>query len=164
MEKKSSLTNEVISNFKHIAGPTRDELRRIVNTKYDSFDEYLRSQLIKMFAHSKNYDGELIRNKRIVSEKYPFGMEREWRVVIRNNDVPYFLAGDDEISEKNEYNKLLKDTRINFDVEHIKMIIVETDYQEEEIKKIVCKKYKLEEFPKWINIKINTIRHIPDEG
>ena len=60
-------------------------------------------QLVKIFAHSKNYDGKLIRNERLLAEKYPYGMEREWRKIIIDDNNPYFLVGED-IDNKKEFN------------------------------------------------------------
>lgn len=164
LEKKSDLTNDIVSNFKHIVGPSKDELRRIVNYTYEDTREYLTRQQIKIFAYSKNYDGDLVRNKILVSKKYPFGMEREWRRIIKDEMVPYFLVGDEEISKKKEYNQLIEGLRIDFKIEHLKGIIIETEWQLNEVKEIVCKKFNLKDFPKNIEIRINTSRHVPDEG
>lgn len=163
LERKSDLTNDIVSNFKNISGPSKDELRRIVNYPYNDVKEFLTSQQIKIFAHSKNYDGQLIRNKILLAQKYPYGMEREWRKVIKNENIPYFLVGDDEISEKKNYNQLLKDVRIEYELENLKGIIVETESQLREVEKIICEKFELDKFPTNIEIRINTIRHIPDE-
>lgn len=164
LERKSDLTNDIVSNFKRIAGPSEDELRRMVNYTYENEREYLTSQQIKIFAHSKNYDGNLVRNTTLVSKKYPFGMEREWRRIIKHEKVPYFLVGDEEIRKKNEYNQLIEDLRIDFKIEHLKGIIIETEWQVDEVKEIIFKKFDLKEFPKNIEIRINNIRHVPDEG
>ncbi len=156
LERKSDLTNDIVSNFKNISGPSKDELRRIVNSPYNDMKEFLTSQQIKIFAHSKNFDGQLIRNQTLLSEKYPYGMEREWRKVIKSINIPYFLVGDDEISIKKEYNQLLQDIRIDYKLENLKGIIVETESQSSEVEKIICEKFELDRFPSNIEIRINT--------
>lgn len=108
LEKKSDLTNDIVSNFKHVAGPSKEELRRIANYTYNDLREYLTSQQIKIFAHSKNYDGKLVRNNTLVANKYPFGMEREWRYIVRDEKIPYFLAGHEEISKKKCVQQIIK--------------------------------------------------------
>lgn len=50
------------------------------------------------------------------------------------------LVGDEEISKKKEYNQLIEGLRIDFKIEHLKGIIIETEWQLNEVKEIVCAK------------------------
>jgi hypothetical protein len=163
LERKSDLTNDIISNFKNIAGPSKEELKNSLEGIANDFKDIMIRQHIKVFGHSKNYDGLLVRNNTLLAKKYPFGMEREWRKIIREENIPYFLVGD-EMERKDEFNKLIKDIRIDYKLENLKSIIIESDWQYAEVKEIICKKFELEEFPKNIEIRINGIRHVPDEG
>jgi histone acetyltransferase (RNA polymerase elongator complex component) len=45
----------------------------------------------------------------------------------------------------------------------LKGIIVETEYEEEQVKKIICKKYNIKVLPKKIDIIINTTRQRYEE-
>lgn len=119
-------------------------------------------QLVKIFAHSKNYDGKLIRNERLLAEKYPYGMEREWRKIIIDDNNPYFLVGED-IDNKKEFNQKIEKIRVDYQLKHLRAIIVEDDWQAKEVEEIVSEKFGLTEFPKEIKIRVNTIRHVPDE-
>jgi len=163
LERKSDLTNEIIDNFKNITAISTEHIKDALNGITTDHRSLMTKQLGKIFAHSKNYDGELVKNETLLAEKYPYGMEREWRKIIKNDKVPYFLVGDD-MQNKKEFNKSIADIRVDYQVEHLKAVIVESDWQIEEVQQIICNKFGLTEFPKEIKIRVNTIRHIPDEG
>lgn len=158
LERKSDLTNDIISNFDSIKTRTISELHQALNGVNETIKGLMIKQHIKIFAHSKNYDGCLIRKNDLLSKKYPFGMEREWRKIIKKENIPYFLVSDD-ISNKKKFNEKINEIRIDFPLMYLKGVIVETEYQKEQVEKIICKKYDLEIFPKSINIIINTTRH-----
>ena len=163
LERKSDLTNEIIENFTNITARSPDEVNNALNGITTDQKSLMTKQLIKIFAYSKNYDGKLVRNEKLLAEKYPYGMEREWRKIIKNESVPYFLVGE-AMENKKDFNNLIKDLRIDYRVEHLKGVIVEDYWQVDEAKQIICEKFTLDEFPKDIEIKVNTIRHVPDEG
>jgi hypothetical protein len=162
LERKSDITNEIISNFEEIKTFNIFNLKMALNGIDKSFKGIMTKQHIKIFAHSKNYDGNLIRSDNLLNEKYPFGMEREWRKVIRKEKIPYFLVKND-ISDKNKFNKKINKIRIDFPLKYLKGIIVETEYEEEQVKKIICKKYNIKVLPKKIDIIINTTRQRYEE-
>lgn len=163
LERKSDLTNEIIDNFKNIKAISTEHINDALNGTTFDYRSLMTKQLVKIFAHSKNYDGELVRNETLLVEKYPYGMEREWRKIIKNDKIPYFLVGND-IANKKDFNKFIEDVRVDYKVEHLKAVIVESTWETEEVKQIVCNKFGLTEFPKEIEIMVNTTRHIPDEG
>lgn len=163
LERKSDLTNEIIDNFKNIKAISTTHIKDTLNGITLDYKSLMTKQLVKIFAHSKNYDGELVRNEILLSKKYPYGMEREWRKIIKNENVPYFLVGND-IQNKKDFNKFIEDVRVDYKVEHLKAVIVESPFETEVVKQIVCKKFGLTEFPKEIEIRVNTARQIPDEG
>jgi len=66
--------------------------------------------------------------------------------------------------KKKDFNKLLEDFRVDYEIGDLLGIIVETDSETERVKQIVNAKFKLDRFPENIWIKINTARHVPDEG
>ena len=163
LERKSDLTNEIIDNFKNINAISIEHIKHALNGITLDYKSLMTKQLVKIFAHSKNYDGELVRNETLLVEKYPYGMEREWRKIIKNDKVPYFLVGSD-IENKKDFNKFIEDVRVDYKVEHLKAVIVENPWEEVEVKQIVRCKFGLTEFPNEIEIRVNTTRHIPDEG
>lgn len=162
LEEKSDLTNEIISAFDNIATFSKTDLKNSINGLKTDPKSILTKNIIKIFAHSKNYDGVLVRNNEVLSEKYPFGMEREWRKIIRNEETPYFLIKD-EIEKRNEFDNLISNIRVDYCIEDLKSVLVEDVWQVEIVKEIICEKFKLDDYPE-NNIKINTLRHIPDEG
>jgi len=163
LERASDLTNEIIDNFENITATSKDKLDNALNGLMTDYKSLLTKQQIKIFAHSKNYDGILVRNNTLRAKNYPYGMEREWRKIIRQEKIPYFLVGED-VDKKAEFNELIKDLRVDFSVDHLQGVIVESDWQVDRVKKIITDKYKLKEFPDRIEIKINQSRHVPDEG
>ncbi|AZQ59734.1 hypothetical protein EJ994_13345 [Maribacter sp. MJ134] len=163
LERTSDLTNDIIGNFKDITTTSKDELENALNGVKIDHKSLLTKQQIKIFAHSKNYDGILVRNNTLMAEKYPYGMEREWRKIIQQEKVPYFLVGED-MDKKADFNELIKDLRVDFSIDHLLGVIVESDWQVERVKEIINKKFNLKEFPESIKIKINPARHVPDEG
>ncbi|MFB9862717.1 abortive infection system antitoxin AbiGi family protein [Rufibacter immobilis] len=162
LEQKSNLTNEIIEAFKSIKVSTVIELERIVNGVGDGYRHLLTRSILKTFAHSKNYDGKIVRNETLYDEYYPFGLEREWRKIIINDSVPYFLTGDN-IKHKKIFNENISNIRIDFKLEHIKGIIVESQFEQNAVKEIIISKYNLSTFPKKIEVRINSTRHIPDK-
>lgn len=162
LEQKSDLTKEIVTNFDRIVGYSMFEINMALDGGNTSPKSLFAKQHIKLFAHSKNYDGILVRHETLFAEKYPYGMEREWRKIIKKEKVPYFLVKED-MKLKKELNKLLDDIRIDFQLDELKGIIVETEWQEEEVKSIIKEKFKLEHFPEHIKITINCTRHVPDE-
>lgn len=162
LERKSDLTNDIISNFKSITAYSTKDLENALNGLTKSVKSIMTKQHIKVFAHSKNYDGILVRNKKLLAEAYPFGMEREWRKIIRNEKVPYFLVGE-EMEQKQKFNEIIQNIRVDYKLEHLKAIIVESDWQIKKIESLVCEKYKIEEFPKDIEIILNSARHVYNE-
>jgi hypothetical protein len=163
LEQKSDLTNEIISAFDNIKTFSKIDLEDSINGVKTDQKSILTKNIIKFFAHSKNYDGELVRNNEILSEKYPFGMEREWRKIIRNIETPYFLIKD-EIEKREEFDNLISNIRIDYCIEDLNCVLIEEDWQEDIVKETICEKFKLNDFPEKIKIKINILRHIPGEG
>jgi len=163
LERKSDLTNEIVRGFTDIRTYSKKDLDDALQGQRTNHKSLLTKHIIKVFAHSKNYDGNLIRGGILFSEKYPYGLEREWRKITREDKIPYFLIGD-EIENKSVYNEKLKSIRYDFPLKYLKGLIVESEWEEKEIKKVIMTKYNLSEFPSNIKIRINSIRHIPDEG
>lgn len=163
LERNSSLTSEIITNFKKIKAISEDEIHNALDGINTNYKSYFTNQLIKIFAHSKNYDGNLIRDNQLLAIKYPFGMEREWRKIIREDNVKYFLVGKD-LENKRNFNQSINHIRVDYQLNHLKAVIVECNWQVEEVKKIISQKFGLTNFPNEIEIRLNTIRHVPDEG
>lgn len=163
LERGSDLTNDIIDNFNNITATSKEDLENALNGYMTDHKSLLTKQQIKIFAHSKNYDGILVRNNTLRAKNYPYGMEREWRKIIRQEKVPYFLVGDD-MDKKADFNELIKNIRVDYSIDHLFGIIVESDWQIERVKEIIKEKFELKEFPERIEIKVNQARHVPDEG
>lgn len=163
LEKKSDITNEIIQKFNNIKAKSIENIINALDGLTLDDKSLMIKLLVKIFAHSKNYDGILIRNGKIISDKYSYGREHEWRKIIKHKDAPYFLVDCDD-EKKMECNKLINHIRVDYSLDDLKGVIVETDWQIELVKKIVCDKYNLSEFPSGIHIQKNTLRHLFDEG
>ncbi len=161
LEQKSDLTNTIIKNFSSLRKGYKDELYDMFkkNNEQDSF----KTQHIKIFAHSKNYDGKLVRKGKLISDKYSYGLEREWRKIIRKEGVDYFIVNTD-IKEKEKFNKKIEKIRVLFSIEDLEGIIYEYDWQKIRAENILKEKYRIKNIPKNIHFFKNTIREIPDEG
>lgn len=163
LDQNSDMTSEIIDAFASIKGYSRTQLADIVAGVGVGPKHLLTRNIIKIFAHSKNYDGLLIRRGTLVHKKYQFGLEREWRKVILDQNIPYFLVGD-EIEDKKEFSSKLANLRIRYTPEQLAAVIVETEWQEEEVKQIIMTNFSLSHFPPSIKVVINPTRHMPDEG
>lgn len=87
---------------------------------------------------SKEYEGKLIRNNKIINEKYRYADEREWRYIPkldRNNSFPDFLLENEYNSKqkKKEANLKLVNERLYFNANEIMYLIVNNDNDINEI-------------------------------
>ena len=162
LERSSDITNEIVNGFGEIATHSIGSLELSLSGGNNSAKGVLTRQMIKVFAHSKNYDGELVRNGKLESECYRFGLEREWRKVIMEKQAPYFLVGDD-IQKKKEFNAKIEHLRYDFELQDLEGVIVETEGEKTAALTILAEKFPGCDLEK-VEIMINRIRHVPDEG
>jgi Putative abortive phage resistance protein AbiGi, antitoxin len=147
-DRHSDLANEIIGCFEYI--------------KNYGFRHQLTHSCMKFFAHSKNYDGQLIRkNHRNNLENYSFGLEREWRKIVTQEDTPDHLKKE-AFDTKEELNKRISEHKCNFDLDEIDCIIVESYEQRQVIQNLLLEKYN--QVSREDLVIINSIRHYPDEG
>ncbi|WP_080055664.1 abortive infection system antitoxin AbiGi family protein [Spirosoma aerolatum] len=160
LDRSSELTNHIINAFNFINHSPSWRIEPAVFGRHVDHKGYLIKTLIDLFSYSKNYDGKLIRSDTRIREDYRFGLEREWRYIVRDERYPPFLIGE-KIDQKQVYNDMISHIRVDFEIKDIDTIVVETNYEVEEIKKILYTKYGPQiELPP---IEINPRRHIYEE-
>jgi len=163
LEQNSDLTTDIINSFEYIKVNSKKELFSALDGDRINHKNILTKNIIKLFAHSKNFDGKLIRSKKLIDEKYPFGLEREWRLIIDENDIPYFLSGE-EIERKRDFDEHLDKIRIDFKLEDIDKIIIEEDWQKEECIELLENKFGKNDRINFDMFETNYSRRILDEG
>lgn len=158
LDRSSDITNYIVSSFDVI----RDKYSksRVLSSLFGGSTEHADvlfvRNLITQFAYSKNYDAPLIRDSKILLQNYTFGLEREWRLVHKDENTNYFLIAE-EIEKKAEFKELLNNIRYEISLEDIEAIIIETDYQAQHLKTVLDNKYKIATNVKF---EFNTKRHI----
>ncbi len=87
--------------------------------------------IMNMYRYVKNYEGELIRNEKVVDKNYRFADEREWRFVppLETEDVEPFVAISNikTNKQKEKYNQKISHIRLTFKPDDIKYLIVEKE-------------------------------------
>ena len=87
--------------------------------------------ILNIYRYVKNYDGELIRDGKIVDADYRFADEREWRFVpsLDSSGIEPFVAISNikTKKQKEEYNKKASHIKLSFQPDDIKYLIVEKD-------------------------------------
>jgi hypothetical protein len=161
LDRHSDITRYIVNSFDTIRDKyCEGRLESHLFNEDSKIETVLFSRnLLTQFAYSKNYDAHLIRRGELIEENYRFGLEREWRLVHKQEDVKYFLVKDD-VDKRKEFDKIVEDIRYVLEYKDLYEIMVETDYQVEEIKLLL--KQKFGEFE--VKISVNTRRHIDDEG
>ena len=94
------------------------------------------NELLQIALYAKNYQGELIINGQLEDKKYKFYDEREWRFVpkssdIKNNEI--LLDISDYEADKDKFNDAIKDCLLNFSLNDISYIIVNSESEIEYI-------------------------------
>jgi len=94
-------------------------------------------------AHSKNYEGELIKLK---YKNYRFSDEREWRFVPQieffdNEIMDFIIDSDDYFNKRGLVDAKLKNMCLDFTYDDINYIIVEKVDQIEKIKKTIVQTF-----------------------
>lgn len=87
--------------------------------------------LVDVFRYIKNYQGELIRNNKLIEKNYRFSDEREWRFCPSKSMLKggeYFIdKHDDYLKYKDKYNSKLSSLRLKFTPDDITYIIIKKD-------------------------------------
>jgi len=87
--------------------------------------------IMNTYRYIKNYEGELIRNGKLVEDNFRFADEREWRYVppLKTKGVNPFVAISKIKSkkQKNLYNDKVQHIRLHFQPDDIKYLIVQND-------------------------------------
>lgn len=161
-EEKSDLINEIINEFKNINTTPINEIENALHSINISAKSRLTKLLLQIFAHSKNFDGPLKRKNGFFSPNHQFGLERELRKVIIDENIPYFILKEEQT---NLYTENLYKNKVDFKLEFIKAVIIEEDWQEDEIKSLIYEKYNLNSSDELkIEFQKNPIRSFFDEG
>ena len=161
LERHSDFTYHIISSFERIKNFTDWEIESSLNGGLIGDQHILVKTLIDLFSLSKNFDGKLIRNNIIINERYPFGLEREWRYVVTEEKYRRYLIKD-EIEMKWDYSEQINHIRLGFSLEDISAIIVETDYERDVVSNLLLNKYGESKYKP--TIIINDTRHIYDNS
>lgn len=87
--------------------------------------------LADFFRYSKNYEGELIRNNKLIDANYRFSDEREWRYcpekdILKKN--PYIIDKEkDYIKNKSKFNIPVSKIKLKFEPDDITYIIIKKE-------------------------------------
>jgi hypothetical protein len=89
-------------------------------------------QILDAYRYMKNYEGELIRDGKIIEKNFRFADEREWRYVPSLNDQgiqdPFVAKSNiDTKAKKDAYNNKIKGVRLTFKPDDIKYLIVKNE-------------------------------------
>lgn len=160
-ERKADLTKTLIDGFDILQNVSMQELKLSISGLLTGERHRYYKQIIDIASYSKNFYGELIRNGKMINPNYCFGCEREWRVVLRNDEIQPFITNTDNIVEA---NKILHEHYLKFDFDDIEYFVIETEYEEKIIKdKLKSKFGKDDEEVNKIKFYCDTTRHSPDE-
>lgn len=99
--------------------------------------------LFEMLTYAKNYEADLQRGEEVI-KNYRFYNEREWRYVPnpeKLGEAHVFYLIEDYLENKKAYNDLLSHLRLNFSLDDISYIIVETESDVEEIARFITYYY-----------------------
>lgn len=162
LDRHSYLTMDFIKSFESISERKKREINSCIQGVLIGDRNLFVKMMMKFFSHTKNYEGELIRQGSVVESRYQFGLEREWRKVIQHEDVQFFLSGD-ELKNKNSYNQKISAHLCDFKLSEIEYIVIETNDEKERAKEILKKKYSVATIPDEL-FKLNEARCRPDEG
>lgn len=94
------------------------------------------NELLQIALYAKNYQGELFINGKVEEKKYKFYDEREWRFVPKSLDIKneeILLDISKYESNKDFYNNAIKDCYLNFSLNDISYIIVNSDSEIEQV-------------------------------
>lgn len=159
LDRSSDITAQIVNSFDVVKEYSLEDIDSSLNGVLIGQRHLFIKTLINTFSYSKNYDAPLVRGGTLVSDKYSFGLEREWRLVINEANIRPYLIGA-EVDNKSQYSEQIALKRIDFKPEDIETIIIETEYQQEEVIKLLLTRFGDQiTLPRII---INTTRHIPD--
>lgn len=89
------------------------------------------TNILNTYRYLKNYEGNLIREGKLINENYRFADEREWRYVpsLEMTGVQPFIAmtNIDTSEKKRIHNERISHLRLSFQPEDIKYLIIESD-------------------------------------
>lgn len=138
LNTSSSFPNEIIYTIREL----KENIGKNDYLKLSNFIRYI-----------KKYEGELKRKGKLI-KNYRFADEREWRYVPEMKHHPNFkhwLIPNEynNLEKKQKENNRLKEERLSFDANHILYIVVNKEYEIDEIieyiKKVKGKKYSMNE-------------------
>lgn len=105
---------------------------KISNILLGNRDEDAIDIIFDFLRLSKEYEGKLVRNRKIIEKNYRYADEREWRYVPklnRNRNFPDFLLEEDynTPTKKQIANRKLSNERLFFNANEIMYLIVKND-------------------------------------
>lgn len=87
--------------------------------------------IMNIYRYVKNYEGELVRDGKLVDKNYRFADEREWRFVpsLETSGVEPFVAISNITTQqqKDKYNEKVSHISLSFEPDDIKYLFVEKE-------------------------------------
>lgn len=93
------------------------------------------ADFMELLRFTKNYEGALWRQGKLVDLNFRFANEREWRYVLPANEISYPFGPTDKMNPigKSYLNSLISGHRLHFDPDDINYIIVEHESERDAI-------------------------------
>jgi hypothetical protein len=140
LDNESTITATVLDSFDTLNSTYSDFEIDIALRGGKGYKSEFAKLMIEIFKHSKNVNGPLIRGETLIDPQYPFIFENEWRHILINPTVKPFLLKS-EIIRKSDFNKKIENFFLEFSGEDIEAIIIEEDWQKEEVINCLVKKF-----------------------
>ena len=139
-EKNSNIAATIISNFDLLTNVSYEDSIKSIQNRLVGIKHKFYKFIIEIAALSKNFYAPLYRKEILKNSDYSFGMEREWRVILDNDEVPRYITKNlydqEEISKANNHF-------LSFEFKDIEYFLIEQDYQETKIKKALKLKFNI---------------------
>lgn len=160
-ESNANITSSLIEGFEILQNVTDDEikssLKGVLKGKHHKFYKFI----LEISSFSKNFYAPLYRKNKLLNEEYCFGSEREWRIILKESDVPLFFIND---HDKDKFNAIANKYYLRFDFEDIYYFIVEAKDEEIKIKEKLMRNFNKTEIEiSHIQFYYDTSRYDPNE-
>lgn len=123
---------------------TRENFRKIISQiKVGKVDFEVSKPIADILSYSKNYEGELKLNGKII-DPYRFSDEREWRFVPDEGALGKarsLVSSKDYINDKDKFNSELKHIKLEFKPEDINYLIVKSEDEIDELLEVIEKSH-----------------------
>lgn len=139
MEPNSELTRSFVKSFYWIRKYRPSDINFSISD-HGLGEKYIAIRsLVGTFAYAKNFYGPLYRKGEMISEQYPFGYEREWRLWTSHDNLPRFVYASEfreNLSLKEDLNSKV-DNLVRFSADDIESVVVGEESDVGKIKKLL---------------------------